>query len=110
MDQGFAGGNAGAPEVAGDFLMEVHRMEERSRAMQERDEGQSDGSLLIGPATKLSGEAPQKKNHKTPPLFFPDPHTSQSVLLFLKKTQKKEYPSFEFVTPSRATHLSVMPR
>src|SRR5260370_40059930 len=57
MDQGCAGGDAGAAEVAGDFLVEVHRMEERSRAMQERDEGQSDGSLLIGLTTKFSGEA-----------------------------------------------------
>src|SRR5260370_41995014 len=57
MDQGFAGGDAGAPEGAGDFPMEVHRMEECSRAMQERDEGQSNGSLLIGLTTKLTGEA-----------------------------------------------------
>ncbi len=70
MDQGFAGGNAGAPEVAGDFLMEVHRMEERSRAMQERDEGQSDGSLLIGPATKLSGEAPFQEFKRRHVLFL----------------------------------------
>jgi len=36
--------------------MDVHGKKKRSCAMQERDEGQRDGSLLIGLTTKLSGE------------------------------------------------------
>ncbi len=58
LNQGCASGDAGAAEVAGYFLMDIHGMEQRSRAMQKSDEGQSHGSVSIGLATKLHGEAP----------------------------------------------------
>ena len=38
--------------------MRIHGMKKCSCAMQERDEGQRDGSLLIGLTTKLSSEMP----------------------------------------------------
>src|SRR6266849_6949727 len=57
-DQGFASGNAGAAEVAGDFLMDVHGMKERCRAMQEGHERQGQGSVLIRRTTKFGGQAP----------------------------------------------------
>ena len=46
------------PEVAGEFLMNVDVMKECSRAMQERDERQSQASVLIGLTTKLHGKPP----------------------------------------------------
>ncbi len=46
------------PEVAGEFLMNVHGMKECSRAMQERDERQSQASVLIRLTTKLHGKPP----------------------------------------------------
>src|SRR6266446_11363 len=52
-DQGFARGDAGAAEIARDFLVDVHGMKKRSRAMQECYKGQCHGSMLIWLPAKL---------------------------------------------------------
>jgi hypothetical protein len=57
LDQGFAGGEAGAAEVLRDFHMGVGGMEKRGGAVEEGDEGQSEGSVLIRLAAELRGEA-----------------------------------------------------
>ncbi len=52
-DQGFARGDAGAAEIARDFLVDVHGMKKRSRAMQECYKRQCHGSMLIWLTAKL---------------------------------------------------------
>ncbi len=50
-DQGFASADAGTAKVTRDFLMDIHGMEKCSRAVQERDERERHGSVLVRLAT-----------------------------------------------------------
>src|SRR6266481_8700470 len=60
-DQSFASAGACLAEITGDFLMDIHGMEKCSRAVQEGDEREGHGSVLVRSATKLRGQTPFQK-------------------------------------------------
>ena len=58
VDQGLTRGDASMAEVAGDFLVNVRRMQQGGGAVEECDEGKGQASVVLRGAAKLRGELP----------------------------------------------------
>jgi len=61
LDQGFASADAGTAKIMRDFLMDIHGMEKCRCAVQDGDEREGHGSVLVRLATKLRGQTPFQK-------------------------------------------------
>jgi hypothetical protein len=58
VDQRLASGDAGMAEVAGDFFVNVRRMQQGGGAVEECDEGKGLARVALRGAAKLRGELP----------------------------------------------------